>query len=118
MATLRGSIEANVPVDYADLEWREFIWRSMGGARSSGFPEAATRVSDTEFKAGTVTFQTDGKQLTKVLVELEYTPRASGAAAEAEIAQAQERFAADLERYRAFLLRRCEQESCRTELAA
>jgi hypothetical protein len=53
--------------------------------------------------------------LVKVSVAVEYTPRARGDAAAAEVAQAQARLEHDLEKYRVFLLRRCEQESCRPD---
>lgn len=112
MTILRGSVEADVPIQFADQEWTEFVFRSLYGSYARGFAEIASSINETDADSGTVTFETEGDRLVKVSVEVEYTPR-SGAAAEAEVARAQVRLEHDLEKYRIFLLKRCEQESCR-----
>ena len=112
MALLSASVEADVPIQFADREWSEFVWRSLYGSYAKGFDDVAASLSETDADSGTVTFETEGDQLVKVSVEVEYTPRA-GADAAAEVARAQTRLEHDLEKYRLFLLRRCEQESCR-----
>ncbi len=112
MSLLKGSVEADVPIQFADREWSEFVWRSLYGSYAKGFEDVATALSETDADSGTVTFETEGDRLVKVSVEVEYTPRAGGDAV-AEVAQAQARLERDLEKYRVFLLRRCEQESCR-----
>ena len=114
MAVLRGSVEADVPVQFADQEWTEFMFRSLYGSYAKGFEDVAASLSETDADSGDVTFETEGDRLVKVSVELEYTPR-RGADATAEVAAAQARLERDLEKYRIFLLRRCEQESCRTD---
>jgi hypothetical protein len=112
MAILTGSVEADVPIQFADREWSEFVWRSLYGSYAKGFSDVAASVSEIDADSGTVTFETQGDRLVIVSVEVEYTPR-SGAGASEEIARAQARLDRDLEKYRTFLLRRCEQENCR-----
>ena len=112
MALLRGSVEADVPIQFADREWSEFVWRSLYGSYAKGFEDVVASLSETDADSGTVTFQTEGDRRVRVTVEIEYSPRAGGDAT-AEVAQAQARLERDLEKYRVFLVRRCEQESCR-----
>ena len=114
MAVLRGAVEADVPIQFADQEWTEFMFRSLYGSYANGFEDEAASLSGTDADSGNVTFETEGDRLVKVSVELEYTPR-RGADATAEVAAAQARLDRDLEKYRVFLLRRCEQESCHTD---
>ena len=113
MVVLSGSIEANVPIKYADKEWSEFTWRSLYGSLARGFDDDSTWITDTDADSGTVKFETEGDRLVKVLVELKYTPHGHGEPND-EIAKAQARLDADLEKYRKFLLWRCEQDNCRT----
>jgi hypothetical protein len=112
MAILSGSIEADVPIAFADREWTEFVFRNLYGNYAKGFEEVAASINETDADSGTVQFETEGDRLVKVSVELEYTPH-SGGDANAEVARAQARLNGDLEKYRTFLLKRCEQESCR-----
>jgi hypothetical protein len=112
VALLKGSVEADVSIQFADKVWSEFIRRSLYGSCAKGFDDVAASLSEIDADDGTVTFETAGDRLVKVSVELEYTPRATGDAA-AEVAQAQARLERDLEKYRVFLLRRCDQESRR-----
>jgi hypothetical protein len=115
MAILKGSIEADVPLAFADREWSEFMWRSLYGSFAKGFTEVAdASVSAIDADSGTVNFETEGDRLVKVSVEVKYTPHA-GSDRAGEIAHAQEQLERDLEKYRIFLLKRCEQESCRTD---
>ena len=67
---------------------------------------------DSETDNGVVRFKTDGDRLTKVTVELDYSPRDTGAA-EQEEAPVRARLPRDLELYRAFLLQRCDESQCR-----
>ena len=114
MAVLSGSIEADVPIAFADREWTEFVFRSLYGNFARGFSNEVSSINETDADSGTVRFETEGDRLVKVSVDVEYTPRAQGPA-DAEIAQAQARLDRDLKKYRAFLLKRCDQESCRSE---
>jgi hypothetical protein len=113
MAILKGSIEADVPITFADREWSEFMWRSLYGNFAKGFTDVAdVSASAIDADSGTVTFETEGERLVKVSVEVKYVPR-EGADRDAEIARAQAQLDGDLEKYRHFLLKRCEQENCR-----
>lgn len=112
MAVLKGSIEADVPITFADEEWTEFVFRSLYGNYQKGFEDTASALAETDADSGTVTFETEGERLVKVSVEVEYTPH--GRDTSADVAHAQARLEHDLEKYRVFLLRRCEQESCRS----
>ena len=112
MAVLKGSVKADVPLAFADQEWTEFVFRSLYGSYGKGFEDVATSLAETDADSGTVTFETDGETLVKVAVEVEYTPR--GGDPSADVARAQARLERDLDKYREFLLRRCEQESCRS----
>ena len=111
MALLSGSVEADVPIKFANKEWSEFIWRSMYGSYTTGFDDVLA-ASDVERDAdnGKVTFETRGDRLVKVSVELEFTPNATGDAT-AELAQAQKRLDRDLEKYRDLVMRRCERRN-------
>jgi len=113
MSMLRGSIEADVPIQFADREWSEFVWRSLYGSFSRELSGDASNINETDADSGTVTFETKGDQLVKVSVEIEYTPHHGGDPA-VETARAKARLDRDLQKYRDFLLKRCEQESCRT----
>lgn len=114
MAILVGSIEADVPIQFADREWSEFVWRSLYGNFAKGFGEYSSSITETDADSGTVKFETEGERLVKVTVEVDYTPR-SKSDPQAEIRLAQARLERDLAKYRDFLVRRCEQESCRTD---
>ena len=112
MAVLKGSVEADVPAAFADQEWTEFVFRSLYGSYERGFEDVATSLAEMDADSGTVTFETEGERLVKVAVEVEYTPR--GGDPSADIARAQARLDRDLDKYRTFVLRRCDQESCRS----
>src|SRR5664280_2643864 len=112
MAVLSGSVEADVPIAFADREWTEFVFRNLYGNYAQGFDDVATSLNETDADSGTVKFETEGDQLVRVSVEVTYTPRTDGDASE-EVVRAQARLNRDLEKYRTFLLRRCEQENCR-----
>ena len=112
MAVLTRAIEADVPIQFADQEWTEYMFRSLYGSYAKGFEDVAASLSEIDADSGSVTFETEGDRLVKVSVEIEYTPPRR-ADATAEIAAAQARLERDLEKFRVFLLRRCEQESCR-----
>jgi hypothetical protein len=112
MAVLSGSVEADVPIAFADREWTEFVFRNLYGNYAQGFDDVAASLNETDADSGTVKFETEGDRLVRVSVEVTYTPRTQADASE-EVVRAQARLNRDLEKYRTFLLRRCEQENCR-----
>jgi hypothetical protein len=112
MAIIKGSIEADVPLEFADLEWSKFVIESFYRNYSRGFADVEPLIDEQDMDAGEVKFETEGDRLVRVTVEVDYVPRSTATAAE-EIARAEGALQRDLERYRVFLLERCEQESCR-----
>jgi len=112
MAVLKGSVEADVPPAFADQEWTEFVFRSLYGSYERGFEDVATSLAETDAESGSVTFEAEGDSLVKIAVEVEYAPR--GVDPAADVARAQARLERDLDKYRTFVLRRCDQESCRS----
>ena len=112
MAIIRGSIEADVPLEFADLEWSRFVFESLFRSYTRGFADVEPLIDEQDMGAGDVKFETEGDRLVRVTVELDYVPRTIGTADE-EIARAEATLRRDLEKYRLFLLDRCERESCR-----
>lgn len=112
MAIIKASIEADVPLEFADLEWSKFLLESLCCNYSRGFADVESLIDEAELDSSDVTFETAGDRLTKVTVEFDYVPRTVGTAAE-EVAHAEGNLRRDLEKYRQFLLDRCERESCR-----
>ena len=47
MAVLSGTVEADVPIQFADKEWTEFVFRSLYGNYAKGFEDVAASVSET-----------------------------------------------------------------------
>lgn len=116
MSQIEASMEVDVPIRFADREWSEFAWRTFVGHLSMPVDDLKHPVGgdETEGERGVVRFETKGDRLTRVIVELNYSPRRIDDAA-AEEAQVLSRLRNDLESYRSFLLKRCEETSCRTE---
>jgi len=114
MAIIRASIEADVPLEFADLEWGEFVFESLFRSYTRGFADVEPLIDEQEMNAGKVDFQTSGDRLVKVTVELDYTPRTKGTADE-EIARAQATLERDLEKYRLFLVDHCARKQCRPD---
>ena len=112
MAILRGSVEVDVPVQFADREWTEFVLRALYGNYEKGFADVASSINETDADSGTVTFETEADRLVRVSVDVEYTPH-RGADPDEEVATAQRHLEHDLQKYRTFVLRRCQQEDCR-----
>lgn len=106
MPTLSESIEANVPVEFADREWGRYMVRQFY-ERHPGPDEA---ISD-EFADGTVKFEPEGDALTKVTVELNVQPP-PGSDADADVARARKRVGSVLRGYRTFVLKRCDETQC------
>jgi hypothetical protein len=106
MRTFTESIEAAVPLEFADREWSSYMVRQFYEGQS----RLAAEVGD-EFEDGTVTFEPSGVS-TKVTVEVAVEP-APGTDPESEYSRAREGVESVLEGYRTFVLRRCEETHCR-----
>ncbi|MEE4276536.1 MAG: hypothetical protein V2J16_11790 [Thermoleophilia bacterium] len=114
MAAIKASITVDVPLEFADLEWSEFMLQSLLSGYTRGLTDVEPLIDEDDMKAGKVDLTTEGDRLVKVAVELDYTPRTKDTADE-EVARAQATLERDLEKYRLFVLDRCEKLQCRTE---
>jgi len=114
VAAIKASITVDVPLEFADLEWSEFMLQSLLSGYTRGLTDVEPLIDEDDMKAGKVDLTTEGDRLVNVAVELEYTPRTRDTADE-EVARAQATLERDLEKYRLFVLDRCEKLQCRTE---
>ena len=114
MAAIKASITVDVPLEFADIEWSEFMLKSLLSGYTRGLTDVEPLIDEEDMKAGKVDLTTEGDRLVKVAVELDYTPRTKDTADE-EVARAQATLERDLEKYRLFVLDRCEKLQCRTE---
>ena len=111
MAAIQASIEVDVPLEFADLEWSEFMLESLLSGYTRGLTDVEPLIDQDDLQAGKVDLTTADDRLVKVAVELEYTPRTKQA--DEEVARAQATLERDLEKYRRFVLDRCEKLQCR-----
>ena len=112
MPLLTGSIEADVPVSFADREWREFIGRSVYDRFPEGYEDLRSSLAELDADDGRVTIAALGEGRARVDVEIDYTPRDPADPA-SDVARAQRELDRDLDKYRDFVLRRCDEELCR-----
>jgi hypothetical protein len=108
--TISESIRADVPPRFADRLWSEFVYRSLVRGRPRSVDDARWWVDQGAVDSGNVEFAGEGGHGVKVTVALECASRAG--AGEAEAAQVREHLRRDLESYRAFAVRRCEETGC------
>jgi hypothetical protein len=113
MAAIKASITVDVPLEFADLEWSEFMLRSLLSGYTRGLTDVEPLIDEDDMEAGKVDLTTEGDRLVNVAVELDYTPRTKDTADE-EVSRAQATLERDLEKYRLFVLDRCEKLQCRT----
>jgi hypothetical protein len=113
MAAIKASITVDVPLEFADLEWSEFMLQSLLSGYTRGLTDVEPLIDEDDMKAGKVDLTTEGDRLVNVAVELDYTPRTRDTADE-EVARAQATLERDLEKYRLFVLDRCQKLQCRT----
>jgi hypothetical protein len=114
MAVIQTSITVDVPLEFADLEWSEFMLKSLMSGYTRGLTDVEPLIDQDDMKAGKVELTTEGDRLVRVAVELDYQPRTKETADE-EVARAQATLERDLEKYRRFVLDRCEKMQCRTD---
>ena len=114
MPTIHASIDVDAPLEFAELEWSEFMLRSLLNGYARGLIDEEPLIDEDDMKAGDVAFTTEGDRLVKVDVRLDYRPR-STAGADLEVSRAQATLERDLERYRLFVVGRCERLSCRPD---
>jgi hypothetical protein len=113
MAEIKASVDVDVPLEFADLEWSEFLLDSLLSGYTRGLTDVEPLIDEEDIKAGKVELTTKDDRLVQVAVELDYQPRTT-VTADQEIARAQATLDRDLQRYRHFVLDRCEKLQCRT----
>ena len=109
MAVLTASIEADVPVSFADDEWREFVGRSVYDRFPEGYDDLRSSLADLDADDGRVSFSDLGTNRSRVQVELEYESTSDRSALD----RAQRELDQDLSKFRDFVSRRCDEEICR-----
>jgi hypothetical protein len=114
MAAIKAEITVDVPLEFADLEWSEFMLQSLLSGYTRGLTDVEPLIDQEDMQAGKVDLTTAGERLVKVAVELDYLPRTTATAAE-EVTRAQATLERDLEKYRRFVLDRCEKMQCRVQ---
>lgn len=114
MAKIQASIAVDVPVEFADLEWSEFMLKSMLSGYTRGLTDVEPLIDQEDMQAGKVDIATEGDRMVKVAVALDYTPKGADSSGE-EVARAQATLERDLEKYRLFVLDRCERMQCRPQ---
>jgi hypothetical protein len=114
MATIHASVEVDAPLEFADLEWSEFMLDSLLHGYARGLIDAEPLIDEDDMRAGTVDFVAEGERLVRVDVRLDYTPR-SDAGADQELRRAQATLERDLEKYRHFVRDRCTRLQCRPD---
>ncbi len=112
MTLIKAQTTVDAPLEFADLEWSEFMLQSLLRGYTRGLTDVEPLIDREELEAGHVDLVTEGDRLVKVAVELDYTPRTTVTAGE-EVARAQATLERDLEKYRAFVQDRCEKLQCR-----
>ncbi len=109
MTVLTASIEADVPVSFADEEWREFVGRSVYDRFPEGYEDLRSSLADLDADDGTVSFADLGTNRSRVQVELEYDATGDRGALD----RARQELDHDLAKFREFVSRRCDEEFCR-----
>lgn len=82
MAIIKGSIEADVPLAFADLEWSRFVLEFLCCGYSRGFADVVPLIDEQDMDACDVRFETERDRLVRVTVQLDYEPRSTDTAAE------------------------------------
>jgi hypothetical protein len=112
MPLLTGSIEADVPASFADREWREFIGRSVYDRFPEGYEGMRSSLADMDADGGRVVFADLGGSRSRVTVEIDYTPHGRSDP-QGDVRRAQRELDGDLDKYRTFVMRRCDELLCR-----
>ena len=105
MATITESIETDVPIEYADKEWTEYMFSYLyrGYAQRGRDPNEMAQRIDAD--SCTVTFVDESDKTTRVSVSVE-----------CQVANDTERVRGDLRRdlqqYREFLRKHCKKDHC------
>ena len=80
MPTIHASIDVDAPLEFAELEWSEFMLESLLNGYARGLIDEEPLIDEDDMKAGDVAFTTEGDRLVKVDVRLDYKPRSAAGA--------------------------------------
>ena len=86
MPTIHASVDVDAPLEFAELEWSEFMLESLLNGYARGLIDEEPLLDEDDMKAGDVRFTTEGDRLVKVDVRLDYTPRSSARGGEGALA--------------------------------
>jgi hypothetical protein len=111
MSLVTGHIDTDVPVSFADQEWREFVGRSVYDRFPDGYQDLRSSLADLDADAGRVVFADLGPNRSRVSVELQYESHGGGTSPQSE--RAQRELDGDLRKFREFATRRCDEVLCR-----
>ena len=79
MATIKAAVEVDVPLEFADLEWSEFLLDSLLSGYTRGLTDVEPLIDQDDMNAGKVDLTTEGDRLVRVAVELDYEPKSATA---------------------------------------
>jgi hypothetical protein len=120
MAELERTIDVDAPVDFANQEWTEFVFRSFfNWYRIAPGEYSYNQAGDeSEAEKGCVYLEPIGPETTRVRVDLTYLPHERDEPAEAELEHAERHLTAQLANYKRFVERKYAAEKARSEKAA
>ncbi len=78
MAVIQTSITVDVPLEFADLEWSEFMLKSLMSGYTRGLTDVEPLIDQDDMEAGKVDLTTEGDRLVRVAVELDYAAADEG----------------------------------------
>ena len=108
MTTITESITADVPIEYADKEWTEYLFSSMYRANAVSSSDLSQESQKIDADSCVVKFVDESDQTVSVSVTVSVR-------SQTETDRVRQQLKRDLERYREFLLGRCDQDSCRPD---
>jgi hypothetical protein len=106
MATITESIKADVPIEYADKEWTEYLFSSLYRAYADRPEDRNQESQKIDADSCTVRFVDESDETVNVSVTVECQ-------VPAETERVREQLTRDLRQFREFLLRHCGQDGCR-----
>jgi hypothetical protein len=120
VAELERTIDVDAPVDFANQEWTEFVFRSFFNwyqiAPGEYSYNQAGDTSDAE--GGCVYLEPIGPERTRVRVDLKYLSQERDESTGSELEHAERHLAAQMDHYKRFVERRYAAEKAKSEKAA
>jgi hypothetical protein len=113
MSTLTRTIDVKAPISYVNKEWTEFMFRQLIGHYQTNLADITEPVAGDEREAdsGVVRLAEIDDTLTRITLELEYTPVSwDGADEEEQVVLG--RLERDLSQFKLFLEEQCRRDGC------